>query len=220
MGKVIIVNESQLKNIIEKVIISEQVEVDYNKLPKNVIYNDENSKNTLVNAGLDSRDPYKDPKFKLYYPDSLRTVNTVGNYVYNKVTTPPVVSGYKPSAGSGNYGYKNNPNTAKGYVATKPSQGLPKELGNVDGVKRFQDWLDQNVKGWATGYPNGVLNRSKNSYGKFGPRTSGAWNKYKGTYIKSLQKSVAPVQPQTTQSTPTQSSGNLMQSKIYNPETE
>ena len=71
---------------------------------------------------------------------------------------------------------------------------IPKELKNVAGVMKFQDWLDENVKGWATGYSNGILNKSKNGYGKFGPRTSSAWKKNKNEFLKSLQQIQPPVQ--------------------------
>lgn len=73
---------------------------------------------------------------------------------------------------------------------------IPGELGNEEGVKRFQDWLDGNVPNWATGYKDGKLNQgTKNpgfksgGYGKFGPRTSAAWKNptYKDGYLKSLQ---------------------------------
>lgn len=48
-------------------------------------------------------------------------------------------------------------------------------------VKNFQDWLDKNKPGWATGYPNGLLNKA-GGYGRFGPRTSAAWAKYEKEY--------------------------------------
>jgi hypothetical protein len=60
---------------------------------------------------------------------------------------------------------------------------IPSELNNSEGVKNFQDWLDQNKKDWATGYPSGVLNKRK-GYGRFGPRTQKAWELYKNEYLK------------------------------------
>lgn len=54
----------------------------------------------------------------------------------------------------------------------------PKELKDANGVKLFQDWLDVNVKGWAVGYKDGIINKGQNGkgYGIFGPRTQKAWN--------------------------------------------
>lgn len=60
---------------------------------------------------------------------------------------------------------------------------IPTELADTEGVKKFQDWLDTNKKGWATGYPNGVLNKA-GGYGKFGPRTTKAWATHKDEYLK------------------------------------
>jgi len=70
---------------------------------------------------------------------------------------------------------------------SQPSQEpkIPGELKNSEGVKKFQDWLDQNKQGWATGYPNGVLNKTGRGYGRFGPRTQKAWNQYKNDYLSS-----------------------------------
>lgn len=54
----------------------------------------------------------------------------------------------------------------------------PKELKDTNGIKLFQDWLDVNAKGWATGYKDGILNKGQNGkgYGSYGPRTQKAWN--------------------------------------------
>lgn len=62
---------------------------------------------------------------------------------------------------------------------------IPSELKDSEGVKKFQDWLDQNKKGWATGYlnPDGVLNKRGRGYGRFGPRTRKAWGLHKNEYL-------------------------------------
>ena len=62
---------------------------------------------------------------------------------------------------------------------------IPPELKNIEGVKLFQDWLDINHAGWATGFPNGKLNKGS-GYGKFGPRTQKAWALYGKEYLQSL----------------------------------
>ena len=54
---------------------------------------------------------------------------------------------------------------------------IPNELKDIEGVKLFQDWLDMNAQGWATGFTNGILNKGV-GYGNFGPRTQKAWNTY------------------------------------------
>ena len=60
---------------------------------------------------------------------------------------------------------------------------IPAELKDIDGVKKFQDWLDKNKPGWATGFSGGVLNQA-GGYGRFGPRTTKAWNSYGQEYLK------------------------------------
>lgn len=74
---------------------------------------------------------------------------------------------------------------------------IPTELKDSEGIKKFQDWLDINAKGWATGYVEGIINKGENGggYGKFGPRTQKAWNKYKDQYLNSLE---TPETPETT----------------------
>jgi hypothetical protein len=70
-----------------------------------------------------------------------------------------------------------------GGGGTKQAPKIPAELKDIDGVKKFQDWLDKNKAGWATGYSGGVLNQA-GGYGKFGPRTTKAWNSYGQEYLK------------------------------------
>jgi hypothetical protein len=60
---------------------------------------------------------------------------------------------------------------------------IPKELVDIEGVKKFQDWLDKNKVGWATGFPGEVLNKAS-GYGRFGPRTTKAWASYGPEYLK------------------------------------
>jgi hypothetical protein len=73
---------------------------------------------------------------------------------------------------------------------SKPVE-IPETLKDAEGVMRFQDWLDNNAAGWATGYKDGIIKKGENGggYGKFGPRTQKAWNNptYKDGYLKSLQ---------------------------------
>jgi hypothetical protein len=64
---------------------------------------------------------------------------------------------------------------------------IPAELKDSEGIKKFQDWLDVNAAGWATGYKEGIINKGQNGggYGNFGPRTQKGWATYKDTYLKS-----------------------------------
>jgi hypothetical protein len=71
----------------------------------------------------------------------------------------------------------------------KKSTPIPTELKNIEGVKLFQDWLDINAQGWATGFTNGKLNKGT-GYGNFGPRTQKAWTLYGKEYLQSLNTPV------------------------------
>jgi hypothetical protein len=76
-----------------------------------------------------------------------------------------------------------------GVTANKPKANVqipvPPQLKNYEGITAFQDWLDVNAPGWATGYRDGILNKGQNGggYGKFGPRTNKAWATYKDKYL-------------------------------------
>ena len=63
---------------------------------------------------------------------------------------------------------------------------------NIEGVKKFQDWLDKNKVGWATGFPGEVLNKAS-GYGRFGPRTTKAWTSYGQEYLKGETATVKTV---------------------------
>jgi hypothetical protein len=73
----------------------------------------------------------------------------------------------------------------KGGGTKQPAKPVatPPELKDI---KAFQDWLDVNAKGWATGYKDGIINKGQNGrgYGNFGPRTQKAWATYKDQYLK------------------------------------
>jgi hypothetical protein len=58
---------------------------------------------------------------------------------------------------------------------TRPQPQIPEKLKDIDGVKKFQDWLDDNVANWADGFKNGKLEGGP-GYGRFGPRTQRQWN--------------------------------------------
>ena len=88
---------------------------------------------------------------------------------------------------------KKKPKTGKDGGTKQQTPQIPSELKDVEGVKKFQDWLDKNKAGWATGFPGGKLNQA-GGYGRFGPRTTKAWSSYGPEYIKggSVQPEVTP----------------------------
>jgi hypothetical protein len=111
-------------------------------------------------------------KLMLYNWAKTETENTK---IFEQIIgTPPDASGGSNAGGNtgGNTG---------GNRQSAPAVQIPSELGNAEGVKKFQDWLDTNKSGWATGYADGKVNKGK-GYGRFGPRTSKAWGQYKSEY--------------------------------------
>jgi hypothetical protein len=76
------------------------------------------------------------------------------------------------------------------FITKKQAPEIPKDLDGVEGVRAFQNWLDDNHgddkkgqgEGWATGLPDGKLSQA-GGYGRFGPRTSAAWKLYKTEYL-------------------------------------
>ena len=59
---------------------------------------------------------------------------------------------------------------------------IPAELKDVDGVKKFQTWLDSKHVGWHSKY--GTLNdNTLKGWGKYGPNTTKAWSQYKDEYL-------------------------------------
>lgn len=92
------------------------------------------------------------------------------------------IIGDPPSdAGGGGTGGNTGGGTG-GRRQSAPAIQIPSELGNTEGVKKFQDWLDANKPGWATGYADGKVNKGR-GYGRFGPRTSNAWATHKQAYL-------------------------------------
>jgi len=64
----------------------------------------------------------------------------------------------------------------------KTQSTIPAELKDVDGVKKFQTWLDSKHGGWHTKY--GTLNDDTlKGWGKYGPNTTKAWSQYKDEYL-------------------------------------
>lgn len=97
------------------------------------------------------------------------------------------LSKQNPQNGVGN---QTNNNTVNNPV-TNTATATPKELGDSEGIKKFQDWLDINKAGWATGYKDGKLYKAR-GYGRFGPRTSKAWSSYGQEYLGQGQVNVIP----------------------------
>ena len=98
-------------------------------------------------------------------------------------------------------GSKNQPGGSKSVIPK-----IPEELVDINGVKKFQVWLNTQTPTWVNGKT--LEFDSNRGYGKFGPLTSASWNKLKDIYLKEIgslqanQKVVA--NPETTKVAPAQ----------------
>ena len=111
-----------------------------------------------------------------------------------------------------------NVKTQQNSSTPKAPPPIPTELKDINGVKAFQDWLDANKAGWATGYVNNILNKTGTGYGRMGPRTTKAWGLFKDEYLnpqkigsdipdittQQIQQINTGTQPATTQPATTQ----------------
>ena len=75
----------------------------------------------------------------------------------------------------------------------------PVGKGTTPEIKAFQDWLDDNNKGWLPKYPKGLNSEVNKGYGRCGPNTRKAWanvtlqNAYvKGVTPDAVTKEVTP----------------------------
>jgi hypothetical protein len=101
----------------------------------------------------------------------INKAQSVGN-ILNKIN----ITWDTKSTGGG--GGKNNGGGGGG--GTKNT--IPIELKDVEGVKKFQTWLDSKHGGWHTKY--GTLNdNTLKGWGKYGPNTTRAWSQYKDEYL-------------------------------------
>lgn len=116
-------------------------------------------------------------------PNSPFNGKTWYDYAYKQSVTPEETSIASKSCPA------TKPVASKNVVNQPKAVTLPSELKDVKSVKTFQDWLDMNKPGWATGYKGGILNKGAHGggYGKFGPRTSKAWSLHKNEFLNSSQ---------------------------------
>lgn len=137
-------------------------------------------------------------KLMIYSSDKTDSENTK---IFEQIIgEPPTDSG---GSSGGNSGGNTGGNTG-GRRQSAPVVQIPSELGNAEGVKKFQDWLDANKPGWATGYADGKVNKGR-GYGRFGPRTNRAWGQYKSEYSanpNSVDPSLVPDLQNVTTSEP------------------
>jgi hypothetical protein len=150
-------------------------------------------KSSLLFSGLTppepipTTDPWTNYQCVVNHPNAKKTKDTSGGIVY-------LINGVY-YYGNGRKRLKNGtmaPYTCKSpeFITKKQAPEIPKDLDGVEGVKAFQNWLDDNHgddnkgqgKGWATGLPDGKLSQA-GGYGRFGPRTSAAWKLYKTEYL-------------------------------------
>jgi len=123
-------------------------------------------------------------KFMLYDWGKTDSENT---HIFEQIIGTPPDSGTSSGSGSGS----GKGSGGSGSRPSAPAIQIPSELKDVEGVKKFQDWLDENRPGWATGYTDGKVNKGR-GYGRFGPRTSKAWNEHKEAFLNPVEAALIP----------------------------
>ena len=77
-------------------------------------------------------------------------------------------------------GSKNQPGGSKSVIPK-----IPEELVDINGVKKFQVWLNTENPKWLKGKTLAL--DPERGYGRFGPLTSEAWVTYKDIYMKEIR---------------------------------
>jgi hypothetical protein len=157
------------EDVIVKIIQKYKSKAEFNALAK--AYQDKYQKDfgTAVYEAINTNDPTESKQLQ----DHLASIGITAK-------TEPTGDGKGTFKWSFNTG---NEVQSKKDGKQEQAPAIPKELLDIEGVKKFQDWLDKNKVGWATGFPGEVLNKAS-GYGRFGPRTTKAWSSYGPEYLK------------------------------------
>jgi hypothetical protein len=156
---------------------------------------------TAVDGGSDwfgKKIPNIDNAIESYYakfpPLGINVLNTPPIYSVKHPgpSTPGIIAVAKEISKIVEGGTVNLTPAASGFSGSAASSGSTED--RPENIEHFQDWLDANKPGWAWGYPGGIVNK-KGGYGKFGPRTTKAWNVYKDLYLKNPKGSQASITP-------------------------
>ena len=125
-----------------------------------------------------------EPQFSDIKKRLIKIINDeLNNFCKTKTPTPkPSTPTPKPSTPT-----PKPPKSGGKTGGGAPSVKIPSELGDKTGVMNFQDWLDQNKPGWASGYQGGVVSKGR-GYGSFGPRTQKAWAAYGKEFLSGGKK--------------------------------
>lgn len=131
------------------------------------------------------------------HPKATKTTGTDGGIIYTINGAYYYGNGRKMVNGAMSNFTCNDAEFTGITSGTTKTVTTPTELKDANGIKLFQDWLDTNAKGWATGYTDGIINKGQNGggYGTFGKRTQKAWSTYKDQYLKSGTTTAATTTP-------------------------
>ena len=165
----------------------------FNVLPKGT----NQQTNTATGKPMVNKQPNTVDKFNQLQKSLGQLPSAINRTTVTQTGVPPASLKNIPDTSKGQGLGKNkmaNIGAAPGQQALKKNISTPVQLSDVNGVKSFQDWLDKNASGWATGYKGGVIDQGKGGggYGKFGPRTQKAWQQYKDQYLQAT--ALQPIQ--------------------------
>jgi hypothetical protein len=169
--------------------VNNTYETNSDKYDSNKKYFKPNTFKILTTTADATTDPWTKYPCVVNHPNAKKTKDSSGGVVYLINGVYYYGNGRKMLADRTMANYTCNDaefkSGASGSGTKTPAKPVatPPELKDI---KSFQDWLDVNAKGWATGYKDGIINKGQNGagYGKFGPRTQKAWTTYKDQFLK------------------------------------
>jgi hypothetical protein len=180
---------------LEKAVASIKSADQFNKVNQQIAkFNGDQDFVEWINDDLE-RDDAKTVKFVI---DHLKKIgvnataefNAGGKFIEGsfKITTTPIINQQNSKKQDGTkqpekqdgtkQPEKKDGSKTNNKKTVQQKRSIPPELKNIEnGVRKFQDWLDQNHKNWARDYKDGIINQGKNGggYGTYGPRTQKMW---------------------------------------------
>lgn len=152
-----------------------------------------NKQGLIINRGSQYNGTAWDDYVKMYKPTAAELAISAKSCPNSELAKKSVTAA--PAGGTSVPAGGETAAPAGGTKKTTPVVGkpIPMALKNSEGVKKFQQWLNTNASGWVS---TGTLELNPaRGYGRFGPKTAAAWDKYKNRY---LNLSVKTTQSQGT----------------------
>jgi hypothetical protein len=140
-----------------------------------------NKQGLIINRGSQLNGTAWDDYVKTYKPTAAELAISAKSCPNSELAKKSVTAA--PAGGTSAPAGGTSAPSGGGTKTTTPVVGkpIPMALKNSEGVKKFQQWLNTNASGWVS---TGTLELNPaRGYGRFGPKTAAAWDKYKNRYL-------------------------------------